>query len=123
MAFDMRARIALEALKLAMKQRVDILWSVDQTKQEGLHATVLFDRTNEIPEDSDDMSINETMISLISAQLDHEIVPGVKFLITYPYDMLDLSKTKSGLVTIDKAPIDGGSIGFINVFPKQTSQS
>ena len=119
----MRARMALEGLKLAMKERVDILWSVDQSRQTGLHATVTFDRTNELPEDSDDLAIKETQISLIKAQLNHEIVPGVNLAVTYPIDMLDLSQTKTDLVTVDKGMIDGGSIGFVTIFPKRTSQS
>jgi hypothetical protein len=105
------------------KQTVDILWEVDQSRQTGLLAQVLFDRDNEIPEDSDDMSIKETRITLIKSQLNHEIVPGTKLTVTYPINKSDPSITKTDLITADKAMIDGGSIGFVTIFPKQTSQS
>lgn len=122
MALDVRKRMATKALELVMKERVDILWS-DGSKQTGLHATVIFDRENEIPEDSDDLAIKETVISLIKSQLDKELLPGVQLTVTYPIDMTDQTITKTDLVTIDKAMLDGQTIGFVNIYPKRTSQS
>ena len=127
MSLNIHERMAGDGLELVMgsgfKQTVDILWKIDGSKQEGLLAQVLFDRENEIPEDSDDMSIKETRITLIKSQLDYEILPGVELAVTYPTDKTDPLITKTDVVTIDKSMIDGGSIGFVTIFPKRTSQS
>ena len=95
----------------------------DGSEQTGLIAQVLYDREGIDPDTGDEIVVNETRITLIKADLDQEISVGMNLAVEYPPDPANQDILTTEIMNGDKAPVDGGSIGFITIFPKKTEQS
>lgn len=122
---DLRKHIATDGLRLSMGSGFNIpvnLIYPSGNHQTGLISQVLYDRFGEDPDTGDEIVIKETRITLIKADLDEVINAGDKLSISYPLDPANPTVLTTEMMDEDRAPIDGGSIGFITIFPFTTEQ-
>lgn len=129
---NLREHIATSGLKISLEGNfslpvilIDPDGNVIDKNEDGdqLSGQILYDRDNELPETGDDLVVNEIQISIRKTALSRVPIAGEGWKIAFPLDPSDSDTMTTHLLTEDRAPIDGSSIGFVKLFPGEAIQS
>jgi len=132
MAFDLNQHIATTGLETSLEGNYGSLIELTapdgetiKTNEKGLplKGQVLYDRIGVDPETADEIVVNEISVSLRKSALSRVPESGESWKISFPLDPADPDTLTTHMLTEDHAPIDGGSIGFIKLFPQEAVQS
>ena len=132
MALNLREHIATAGLKRSIEGNfglpvvlIDPDGGTIDTNEVGdiLKGQVLYDRLGIDPETGDEIIIDEISISLRKSALSRVPVAGERWDIKFPLDPSQPDIMTAHILTEDRAPVDGGSIAFIKVFPQSVEQS
>lgn len=119
MAFNLREHIATAGLRTSIKGNygipVDIVFASGNT-QLAENAQILYDTENLDPDTGDLISIKNTWITFVKADLDEEIKPTDRAYFKYPKNPSAPTGEKlEGTYDGSKTLIDGQSAGFIRI--------
>ena len=128
---NLREHIATNGLKASIEGNfglsvvlIDPDGDTIDTNEDGntLKGQVLYDRIGEDPETGDEIVVKEISVSLRKSALSRVPQAGETWKISFPLDPADPNTLTTHLLTKNKAPVTGGSIGFIKYFPAEVDQ-
>jgi hypothetical protein len=88
-----------------------------------LKGEILYDKDAIDPETGDLIVVQETFISIFKEHLTRIPKAGERWVIKFPLNPAAQTVLSTFVLNSDKAPVDGGSIGFIKLFPQELEQS
>ena len=129
---NLREHVATDGLKLSMEGNfglpvvlIDPDGATIDTNEDDdtLKGQVLYDRIAEDPETGDEIVINEVQISIRKTALSRVPKKGETWKIAFPLDPSDPDTLTTHLLSKNRAPIGGSSVGFVKLFPGDVDQS
>jgi len=122
---NLRTHLAGPGLKKMIEGNFGL--PVELTDPDGVETVhigeILYDREAIDPESGDLKTVQEIMVSLRKTALSRIPIAGETWKVAIPLSPALPTVLTTFLMNSDKAPIDGGSIGFVKLFLQNVEQS